>query len=426
MKLAIIGGGSTYTPELIDGIIQNNSALGVTAIFLMDIDKERLQILSDFSKKMLNAKGSHIEIFATTDLEEALLGAHFVLTQIRVGGLQARLVDENISLEFDCIAQETTGVGGFSMALRTIPEILKVAKAMEKLCPHAILINFTNPSGIVTQAVKNHSRINCIGLCNVPITMKNKIAETINKPIDKIQLDYFGLNHLSFIRDIIIDGKSFFEDCYYLCADESFDVDIIKTLELIPSPYLRYYFYRDEILADQKNGKKLRAQEVIKVEKELLELYKDTTIDEKPASLSKRGGALYSKAACDLLKALKNDAGILQIVNVMQKGVFKDLPYNAICEIPATISSVGEEPLKVRPLPLKVRGLIQNVYAYEELTVNAAIKGSYNNGLEALMTHPLVGSYKKAKGIMDKILDTHKEYLPNFLQNRGLASQNRS
>ena len=419
MKLAIIGGGSTYTPELIDGIIQNNSELGVStlgvnAIFLMDIDKDRLQILSDFSKRMISAKGSHIEIFATTDLEEALLGAHFVLTQIRVGGQEARLKDEHIALENDCIAQETTGAGGFSKALRTIPEILKVAKAMEKLCPHAVLVNFTNPSGIVTQAVNNHSRIRCVGLCNVPIVMKNKIAEVINKPIDKIQLDYFGLNHLSFIRDILVDGKSYFEEYYYLCADENFNADTIKTLELIPSPYLRYYFYRDEIIAEQKDGKKLRAEEVMKIEKELLELYKDTTLDEKPAVLSKRGGALYSKAACDLLKALKNDAGILQIVNVMQKGVFKDLPYNAVCEMPATVSSVGEEPLKLRPLPLKTRGLIQNVYAYEELTVAAAVKGSYQNGLEALMTHPLVGSYKKAKGIMDKILAEHKQYLPNF------------
>ncbi|MFH1453178.1 MAG: 6-phospho-beta-glucosidase [Armatimonadota bacterium] len=415
MKLTIIGGGSTYTPELISGIIENNDKLNVTAVFLMDTDKERLDILSSFTKRMLNEKKSPIEVFATTDLEEALLGAHFVLTQIRVGGQQARLIDEEISLEFDCIGQETTGPGGFSKALRTIPEILKIAKKMEKLCPKSFLVNFTNPSGIITQAVNHHSKINCLGLCNVPIVMKNRISETIGKPLEEIEVDYFGLNHLSFIRDIIVEGKSIFDDCYYLCADKDFEKDLLTDLELIPSPYLRYYFYRDQILNEQKNGNKLRAKEVMEVENNLLEDYKNKELKDKPALLSKRGGALYSKAACDLISSLKNDAGIMQIINVVQKGVFKDLPYNAVCEMPAMVSSIGAEPVKLRPIPLKVRGLIQDVYSYEELTVQAALKGSVQTAVAALMTHPLVGDYKKAKGIVDKILKEHKQYLPNFV-----------
>lgn len=414
MKLTIIGGGSTYTPELISGIIEDNSALGINVIFLMDINKERLNVLSEFSKRMLKEKNIPIEIFATTDLEEALLGAHFVVTQIRVGGLAARLVDEEIALLHNCIAQETTGVGGFSMALRTIPEILKIAKKMEKLCPGAHLINFTNPSGIITQAALFHSKIKCVGLCNVPIVMKNKIAETLNKPLNEVEVDYFGLNHLSFIRDIIVGGKSVFEDCYYVCADEAFDQKLLKEIELIPSPYLRYYFYKDEILEEQKKGNMLRAKEVMKIEGDLLTAYKNEELTDKPNSLSKRGGALYSKAACDLLKALKNDAGLVQIVNLNQKGAFKDLPYNAVCEVPALISSVSAEALKLRPIPLKVRGLVQQIYAYEELTVIAAVKGSYENAVAALMMHPLVGGYKKAKGVLDSILEKHKQFLPNF------------
>lgn len=413
MKLAVIGGGSTYTPELVSGFLEEKNIFPDLELYLMDKDKKRLEIVGGLIERMIKAGASPIKLFCTTDLNEALSGAQFVIAQIRVGGMDARLKDEEIPLSFECIGQETTGAGGFSCALRTVPVMVEIAKKMEELCPAAWLINFTNPSGLITEAVSRYARTKVIGLCNVPIVMHQKIAELLEASRADIAVDYFGLNHLSFIRDIIYKGNSVFSDIYSDASYDVFDKELIKNLELIPSYYLNYYFNKDIVLKEQMGGK-IRAKEVIEIEKELIKKYKDPALNTKPKELTQRGGALYSQAAIEVISSLLSRKEKILIVNLPQKGVFKDMPFSSVIELPALISLDKVLPVQVKQIPEPVKGIIRIVKEYEELTIQAAFNGSCRLALQALLIHPLVGSYSKAKGILDLILKEHKAYLQRF------------
>lgn len=413
MKLAVIGGGSTYTPELVSGFLKNKEIFSNLALYLMDIDKKRLEVVGGLIERMIKAQNSNIKLFCTIDLEEALLNAQFVISQIRVGGLQARLKDEEIPLEFNCIGQETTGAGGFSCALRTVPVMVDIAKKMEKLCGSAWLVNFTNPSGMITEAVTRYARIKVIGLCNVPIVMHQKIAELLEVSRKEVILDYFGLNHLSFIRDVIYKGKSVLADVCLEATSGVFNVELIKNLGIIPSYYLKYFFNKDEVLKEQLDGK-IRAKEVIEIEKELLRQYKDPSLNSPPKELSKRGGALYSEAALEIISALLGNKERILILNLPQNGIFKDLPFSSVVEVPAGISSAGIEPLPLKPIPFPLKGLIRLIKEYEELTIQAAYQGNHQFALQALLIHPLVGTYNQSRQILDKILKVHKIYLERF------------
>ncbi|MBI2251899.1 MAG: 6-phospho-beta-glucosidase [Armatimonadetes bacterium] len=413
MKLSIIGAGSTYTPELISGIIENYSKFYFKEISLMDVDEARLQILEALAKRMVEHFKLPIVLTSTLNLKETLMGADFVISQIRVGGLKGRLIDETIPIKYGSIGQETTGAGGFSKALRTIPVMLEIARKIQSLAPQAWLINFTNPSGIITEALKKHSKIKVIGLCNVPIILKDRIAKTLKVLSEEIKLNYFGLNHLSFIQDIFYKNKNVFEEAYLKVKDKFFSLDLIKNLKLIPSPYLRYYFYPEQILKEQKKGK-FRAPQVMKIEEELLKIYKDPKLYKKPAILSKRGGALYSKACLEIIEALLSSNAKEVIANYSQQEACADLPYNSVMELPFLINKNKIIPAEKILLPLKIKGLIQLIKSYEELAVQAALEGSYSKALMALTIHPLVGDFQKASKILKKIIKAHKKYLPRF------------
>lgn len=433
LKIAVIGGGSSYTPELIEGIINEFDRLPVKDLYLVDIEsgREKMEIVGALAKRMIKAAGVPINLHITSNRREAIRGARFVCTQIRVGGLDARVRDEKTALKYECIGQETTGAGGFAKALRTVPVILDICKDIEELSPDAVLINFTNPAGIVTEAVLNHTNVKTIGLCNLPIGTKMQVAKQMKVDVAQVDIEMVGINHLNWTRNILVDGKDVTEEVITEFAksgglrvanipDSDLGEDFIQSLGLLPCSYLSYYYLRDSIVKDQiaslkKEG--TRAEIVKKTEAELFKLYQNKELDKKPAQLEERGGAFYSDAAINLMRAIYNNTKELLIVNVKNNGVIPELADDAAIEIKCVISADGAHPVQlIDKVPLEILGLIQVVKNYETLTVKAAVSGDYQAGLHALSIHPLVGSVTLARKILNEILDENQAYLPNFNQ----------
>lgn len=423
MRICVVGGGSSYTPELIEGFIQYQSEVPAKTLVLMDIDRSRLDVISDFAQRMISAAGADIEILKTTNLSQAIEGSDFVINQIRVGGMAARILDEKIPLRFNIIGQETTGPGGFSKALRTIPVVINIARKIELLAPNAFLINFTNPSGLITEAIFNNSSVAVIGLCNLPIGAEMRFAELLGVKRDKIKLDWVGLNHLNWIRGIKVAGQDKWQEVFEIEVNSArhekedgwnFSTEILELLGMIPCGYLNYYYDHDQILHRQKDSLKSRGEEVIEIEKELFELYKNPSLDQKPHMLEKRGGAYYSKAAVSLISAIVNNKKESHIVNVRNNDSISFLSSDAVIETPCIIDKNGATPRKLNSIPIEIKGLIQSVKSYEQLTIMAAVGGDRQKAIQALMTHPLVLNYNKARGLVEAILEAHQKFLPQF------------
>lgn len=418
LTLAVIGGGSTYTPELVEGIIKNNEIFPVRHLRLMDIDEKKLNIVGGLVKRMIEKAKVPIELTLTTGRERALEGANFVVTQIRVGGIKARIRDERIPLEFGVIGQETTGAGGFANALRTIPVMLDIARDIERLTDSAWLINFTNPSGIVTEALLKYSRVKTIGLCNVPINFLYRFASILGSDIKDLFLDYVGLNHLSWVRKVYLKGEDvthkILESIKTSVSEK--EREIIELLGMIPNGYLHYYYFKDEVLERLKTEEKTRGETVLEIEKELLKKYRDENLAEKPPELSQRGGAHYSEAAVELMKSIYLDKRHIQIVNVCNNGSIEDLPLDAVVEVPCVICSKGAIPLAMGRLEPFIRGLVQTVKYYEQLTVESAVEGDRLKAKQALLVHPLIGAKSVAEGLLERILEENRGFLPQFFR----------
>jgi 6-phospho-beta-glucosidase len=430
LKFVIIGGGSSYTPELIEGLIVRHGALKASEVVLVDIEegKEKLRIIKELSERMIKKSESDIRITTTLNRREALSGAAYVITQFRVGGLDARSSDEKIPLKYHTVGQETTGPGGFAKALRTIPIILAIARDMEELCPDAWLVNFTNPSGIITEAVKTYSSIRCIGLCNVPINMERELAKQLNIPIENIYCEFIGLNHLSWIKRVYVEGLDKTEELFKeFLSHESImknipaikgNKEIASVLRLIPSPYLDYYYFEKAMVEEElealKSGKGTRADKVKEVEKELFKLYADPELTEKPAQLSERGGSLYSEAALSLIDSIQNNRSHVHVLNVANMGAITDLPENAVIETNCLVNKSGAHPIASGKLPEAVRSLVINVKGYEGYTIKAAVSGDRDTAFKALLNHPLVHGADTAQALLEEILEANKKYLPDF------------
>lgn len=431
IKIVTIGGGSSYTPELVEGFIIRHKELPVKELWLVDIEdgREKLEIVGNLAKRMVEKAGIDMKIHLTLDRREALKGADFVTTQLRVGLLKARIRDERIPLSHGMIGQETNGVGGFAKALRTIPVILDICKDMEELCPNAWLLNFTNPSGMVTEAVLKHTKIKSIGLCNVPVAMTKAVAEALGE-VD--QKDFIfsatGLNHFVWGREVIFNGQNVMPEILEkLMTDTKFNpknieaqpwvTEQILNLGMMPCYYHKYYYLTEEMLEHQledfkKNG--TRAEVVQKVEDELFEIYKNVDLNEKPKQLEKRGGAYYSDAACNLIDSIYNDKRTPMIVNVQNNGTIDCLPNEVAIETTCIVTSGGAIPLNQKPLPTAARGLITVLKAFEELTIEAAITGDYGIALQALTTNPLVKHGNIVKTVLDEVITQNIDYLPQF------------
>ena len=428
MKVAVIGGGSTYTPELVNGFLTRTDQFPLKELWLMDIDPVRLEIVGGFARRMVEARGSPFKVVLTTDQREAVKGASYVITQLRVGQMEARRKDEYLGKRYGLIGQETTGVGGMAKALRTIPVILKIAEDMRELAPGAMLVNFTNPSGLVTQALSKYAPyVTAVGVCNAPITTRMTIIEELERATGKhidperTELRTLGLNHLSWHRGFTLDGEDVWPQVIegYITAlkaeeDPEWDPRTIEVLRMIPNYYLQYYYHTDKKLASQEGWPPSRAEEVIEIEKDLLREYADPNLKEPPADLMKRGGAYYSTVATQLLNAHYNDLGETHIVNTRNNRAVKEWPADWVLEMPAKISRKGVESLPTEPLPPVCFGLIAQVKAYELLTVEAAVHGDRNAAYQALLAHPLGPKADKIPAVLEDMLETHKPYLPQF------------
>ncbi|MGE5592737.1 MAG: 6-phospho-beta-glucosidase [Betaproteobacteria bacterium] len=457
LKLAIIGAGSSYTPELIDGVIRRASELPVRHIALVDIPEGavKLGVIAGLARRMIGRAGLDIDVSAGFDRTAALSGADFVITQFRVGGLAARAQDERIPLKYGVIGQETTGPGGFANALRTVPVALDIARDVERIAPDAYLINFTNPSGIVTEAVTRYSGVQCIGLCNVPISMQRMIAAALGVDPRSVKAEFVGLNHLSWARKVTVNGVDVTHDLLsHELVTREFDLSsaagaagaggahhdggarrsektdesgegsigrrlgLLHALGMIPSYYLRYYYFHRTLVEEAarrvEEGHGTRADEVMAIEEKLFKRYADPSLSEKPAELSERGGAWYSEAALACISAIFNDKDEVHVLNVPAMGAVPDLPADAVVEINCVVNASGAHPVAQGPLPESIRGLVQHVKAYERLTVEAAVKADRDIAYLALLSHPLVPGADTARALLEDILSVNAEYLPGF------------
>jgi len=421
IKLVVIGGGSPYSAELIDGLIRNRDQLPIANLTLVDIYAERLRIVGGMARRMLEHANYPLELTLTSQREDALQDADFVISQIRVGGMSARIFDESVPPRYGVIGQETVGPGGIACALRTIPVMMEMAEDVCRICPDAWFLNFTNPAGIVTEALLKYSSVKVIGLCNIPMEMHMGIAKMCGVDFNDVHLDYFGLNHLSWIRDVIIRGESRMDEVLNAYIDLSneapdplFDGRLLEMLEMIPTYYVSFYYNHPRMLADQLEGVKCRAERVMEIEQELLRIYDDPATVEKPPLLAERGGRHYSTVAIRLISAIFNNSGETQILDVPNGKTFANLPADSVIEVPCVVDARGAHPLPATAMPTHVVGLVEAVKASEQLTVEATLNGDERAALRAITAHPLVPSFAVARSLLAGLLAENIDYLPQF------------
>ena len=418
MKLAVIGGGSTYTPELVAGLAREREQLDLTELVLQDIDRERREVVGGLAGRMLEAAGYEGGLTVTDELEGALDGASFVLIQLRVGGQAARLTDETVPLACGCIGQETTGAGGLGKALRTVPVVLEIAEHVRELAAgDAWIVDFTNPVGIVVRSLLDAGH-RAVGLCNVAIGVQRYVARMVDVEPERVLVDQVGLNHLTWVRAIRVDGDDVLPELLEERVEElsqSADLppSLLERLGAIPSYYLRYFYFHDKVLEKQRAGKP-RAAEVAEIEHELLELYRDPALTTKPALLERRGGAYYSEAATQLVAALATGSGDVQVVDMRNAGTLAGLAHDDAVEVPARIEADGPAPLPQPPLAPELLGLVQHVASYERLAAKAAVTGERELVYKALLAHPLVGQAPQAEQLTEELLAAGREHLPQF------------
>ncbi|MES4890230.1 6-phospho-beta-glucosidase [Streptomyces sp. NPDC096012] len=418
MKLTVVGGGSTYTPELIDGFARLRDTLPIEELVLVDPAADRLELVGGLARRIFAKQGHDGRIVTTGDLDAGVEGADAVLIQLRVGGQAARQEDETWPLECGCIGQETTGAGGLAKALRTVPVVLDIAERVRRTNPRAWIIDFTNPVGIVTRALLQAGH-RAIGLCNVAIGFQRRFAGLLGVAPADVHLDHVGLNHLSWETGVRLGGpegenvlpKLLAEHGDAIADDLRLPRPLLDRLGVVPSYYLRYFYAHDEVVRGLR-GKPSRAAEVAAVERELLAMYADPSLDEKPALLAKRGGAYYSEAAVDLAAALLGGGGSpYQVVNALNRGTLPFLPDDAVIEVQAAVGPSGAVPLPVPdPDPL-FTGLVANVTAYEDLALEAALRGGRDRVFRALLAHPLIGQYEYAETLTDQLIAHNREHL---------------
>ncbi|MBQ7885260.1 MAG: 6-phospho-beta-glucosidase [Clostridia bacterium] len=416
MKISIVGAGSSYTPELLEEMCTRRDTLPVKEIVLYDINKERLDIMTGFCQRFAAKRDLDVKIRSTMSLEDAVEGADFVDTQIRVGGNEQRVIDEKIPLKYGLVGQETTGAGGMMKAFRTIPVMLEVARSMEKYSPNGWIINYTNPTGLVTEAVTRYTNANIAGFCSGGIFPKMWAKQAMGIDYKRVQYDYVGLNHMNFISNVTIDGRPITQEEFEKLAAENDAVnpELTKLLGVLTSPYLQWYYQTQQKVNKVLAAPMTRGQEVQLLEKEVYAGYADPNNADKPAALAKRGGGGYSEVAMNFVNAVYNNVDTEMVVNVPNKGAIPFLPDSAVVEIPCLVNRRGMSPLHVANVPPMCWGLIAAVKNYEQLAVEAAVEGDVTKMKWALLAHPLVREYDLVEKLVPELLEANKAYLPQF------------
>lgn len=432
LKIVVIGAGSSYTPELMEGIIKRRHEFPVREIWLVDIEDglEKMAIIAGLTRRMLKKNGLDITVHETLDRQKALSGANFVCSQFRAGCLEARISDERISLKYDMIGQETNGLGGFANACRTIPIALEIAAEMEKLCPDAWLLNFTNPSGMVTEAILKHSSVKTVGLCNVPVIMQKGIAGMFGvEDINEFIMQVAGLNHFIFARHVWFKGKDIIPDIISNIEQGNdplipknippfkWPAGMLKNMRMLPCPYHRYYYMSDDMYRQELSeakGEGTRGEVVKQLEKELFDIYRNPALAEKPKALEGRGGQFYSDAACELMSAIYNDKRIIMHVNTRNNGAISGLPDNCAVEVSSMITSSGPIPLNVEPFPDDIMSQIQLMKTFEQLTIEAAVTGDRHTAWRGLVINPLIKSGASLEKALDEVIEHNRVLMPAF------------
>jgi 6-phospho-beta-glucosidase len=435
VKIVTIGGGSSYTPELMEGFIKRYNELPIREIWLVDIEdgKEKLEIVGEMAQRMWDASPYDVKVHLTLDRREALKDADFVTTQFRVGLLNARVKDERIPLSYGMVGQETNGAGGIFKALRTIPVILSIVEDMKELCPNAWLVNFANPSGMVTDAIVRYGKWEkVIGLCNVPVMAMMQEPKLIGKTPDELVYSFAGINHFHWHRVQDLKGNDVTSQIIdKLFEDENgtpkniYDIpyfkDQLKQINMIPCGYHRYYYRYEEMLdhmLEEYNDPNIgtRAQQVKQTESELFELYKDPNLSEKPEQLAKRGGAYYSDAACETIASIYANKNTQIVVSTKNNGAIPDLAPDDVVEVSAYIGAAGARPIAFGSFEPAEKGWLQLMKNMELCVEKAAVTGDYGLVLQAFTMNPLVPSGNTAKRVIDELLVAHKKYLPQFAE----------
>lgn len=431
IKIAVIGGGSSYTPELVEGLISRRGSVDLYELALVDTEqgREKVETIAALTRRMLDKNGmADVNVTVHFSPDEAIRGASFVLTQLRVGQLAARAADERLGLKYNLIGQETTGVGGFAKALRTIPVMLEIARKVEALAPDAWIINFTNPAAIVTEAVQRHTRAKIIGLCNVPIAMHHMLARMLDEPLDALRLRFAGLNHMVWVHEVWVRGENRTNQVIDMLCDGAvmtmnnikeapWPADLLRALGAIPCPYHRYFYLPREMLAEEMAAAKAqgtRAEQVMQVEASLFARYRDPQLNHKPEELSFRGGAFYSQVALALIEAIHNDTGAQLVVNTANRGAIQGLADDAVVETNCIIDAAGAKPLAFGALAPAMHALTTQVKTYERLTIEAAVKGDRQAALLALIVNPLVGDARLAASLLEEVLTLNRAWLTRF------------
>jgi len=427
LKLGIIGGASSYTPRIVKGLIERHGDVPVSRITLMDPNQDKMEVIASLVRLFYRKAKLEVEVETTSEAERAIDGADFLISQVRIGGLAARTRDERTPLDFDMIGNETVGAGGFASALRIVPYAVELAQMVERLSPHTVIINFTNPSGIVTEAVLKHTGARIVGLCNIPTDLRIWFSEYLEVEPERVTLDYFGLNHLAWVRGVYLDGEDVLPGLitestspekglyHHGLVDRLIPPELLSAWGMVPNWYVRFYCRPDAVLVEQKRATTVRGEQDVETEARLMGMYASGEFgSEAERLLDKKGGTHYAEAALDVMESMVLDKGARLVPDVRNGGTLPELPPNVCVEVPAIVRRSGVEPLPIGPMPLAVRGLVQAVKAHEELTVEAALMGDRGLALEALMANPLVGSYDKAKGYLERVLEAEREYLPRF------------
>jgi 6-phospho-beta-glucosidase len=404
VKIAVIGGGSTYTPELVSGLTR----VEVDEFVLHDVDAERREVVGGMAARMLERQGYRGRLEITADLDRAIDGCDFALVQIRVGGQRARLRDETAPLSCGCIGQETTGAGGFAKAMRTVPVVLEIAERVRTLADDAWILDFTNPVGIVTRALLDDGH-RALGLCNVAIGFQRRFAGWLGVEAARVVVDQVGLNHLTWVRRVLLDGEDVLPALLAEHGDELADElelprRVLDDLGAVPSYYLRYFYAHDAVLREQLDGVP-RAQVVSEIERRLLDLYRNPSVDRRPDLLMQRGGAYYSEAALGLIASLSSGDGAVHEVDLRNGGTLEGLAADDIVEVPARVGKDGATPLPQPPLAPELLGLVQHTAAYERLTVRAALSRDPVDARKALLAHPLIGQLELVEGLLERITE---------------------
>ncbi|NLI22194.1 MAG: 6-phospho-beta-glucosidase [Clostridiales bacterium] len=419
IRIGIIGAGSSYTPELLDRMGQMRDTLQVSELRLSDIDADRLSIMEGFTRRFLSQIGLDVRVTGTLNRLEAIDGADFVVTQIRVGGNQARVNDEKIPLRYGLLGQETTGAGGFAKALRTIPVMLEIARDVERINPKAWIINYTNPTGIVAEAVTRYTGARFIALCGGGRHPANMLFKTYGIAHDRVRYEYFGLNHFNFSYNITVDGEPITEEQWRGIAQTcGVNPELTVRMKLLPSLYLPYFHNCRHKVKALKAAEKTRGEEVLAIEKELFAQYADPAVCVKPALLSRRGGGDYAEIALGVIRAIAYNDSTFAVCNVPNRGAVPFLSDSAVIETACLVDATGATPTVFTGFPESVRGLVSAVKSYESLTVEAAVEGSRDKALFALLAHPLIMDYDLALPMLEELLEVNRPYLPAFYQGR--------